>query len=69
MRVIIIGCGRMGSGLAQLMSLQGHVVTVVDSGRTHSGAEQLYRVEAVVHETELRVTELLNVQTKNGGRG
>ena len=30
MRVIIIGCGRMGSGLAQALSLQGHAVTVVD---------------------------------------
>src|SRR4030042_1184683 len=30
MRIIIIGCGRMGSGLAQTLSLRGHAVTVVD---------------------------------------
>jgi trk system potassium uptake protein TrkA len=31
MRIIIIGCGRMGAGLAQSLSLRGHEVTVVDS--------------------------------------
>jgi len=30
MKIIIIGCGRMGSGLARVMSLRGHAVTVVD---------------------------------------
>jgi trk system potassium uptake protein TrkA len=30
MKIIIIGCGRMGSGLARTMSLRGHAVTVVD---------------------------------------
>jgi trk system potassium uptake protein TrkA len=30
MRVLIIGCGRMGAGLAQVMSLRGHFVTVID---------------------------------------
>lgn len=30
MRVIIIGCGRMGSGLAQTLTLRGHSVVVVD---------------------------------------
>jgi trk system potassium uptake protein TrkA len=30
MRIIIIGCGRMGSGLAQTLDLRGHAVTVVD---------------------------------------
>src|SRR5512139_1762646 len=30
MKIIIIGCGRMGSGLARAMSLRGHAVTVVD---------------------------------------
>ncbi len=33
MRVIIIGCGRMGSGLAQTLTLRGHAVTVVDKDR------------------------------------
>lgn len=30
MRIIIIGCGRIGSGLAQTLSRRGHAVTVVD---------------------------------------
>ncbi len=30
MRIIIIGCGRMGAGLAQTLSLRGHQVTVLD---------------------------------------
>ncbi len=31
MKIIIIGCGRVGSGLAKTLSLQGHSVSVVDS--------------------------------------
>lgn len=31
MRIIIVGCGRNGSGLAQALSKMGHTVTVVDS--------------------------------------
>jgi len=34
MRIIIIGCGRMGAGLAQTLAQRGHGVTVVDSDRT-----------------------------------
>ena len=30
MRLIVVGCGRMGSGLAEALSLQGHQITVVD---------------------------------------
>jgi trk system potassium uptake protein len=30
MRIIIVGCGRVGSGLARTLSLRGHSVTVVD---------------------------------------
>ena len=30
MRIIIIGCGRVGSGLAQALGLRSHMVTVVD---------------------------------------
>jgi trk system potassium uptake protein TrkA len=30
MKIIVIGCGQMGSGLAQLLSLRGHAVTVID---------------------------------------
>ena len=30
MKMIIVGCGRMGSGLAQALSRKGHTVTVVD---------------------------------------
>ena len=31
MRMIIVGCGRNGSGLAQILSKMGHAVTVIDS--------------------------------------
>ncbi len=31
MRIIIIGCGRMGAGLARTLTLRGLTVTVVDS--------------------------------------
>lgn len=31
MRIVVVGCGRLGSGLARLLSMQGHAVTVVDS--------------------------------------
>jgi len=34
MRIIIIGCGRMGAGLAQNLSRRGHEVTVVDRDPT-----------------------------------
>jgi len=34
MRIIIIGCGRVGAGLAQSLSLQGHEVIVVDNDPT-----------------------------------
>ena len=30
MKIIIIGCGRMGAGLAQTLNLGGHSVTVID---------------------------------------
>ena len=31
MHMIVIGCGRMGAGLAQTLAQRSHVVTVVDS--------------------------------------
>jgi trk system potassium uptake protein TrkA len=31
MRIIIVGCGRLGAGLAQTLGLQNHTVTVVDN--------------------------------------
>lgn len=34
MRIIIIGCGRMGVGLAQTLGLRGHATTVVDKDPT-----------------------------------
>jgi trk system potassium uptake protein TrkA len=33
MRFIIVGCGRMGAGLARTLSLRGHAVTVMDRDR------------------------------------
>jgi trk system potassium uptake protein len=34
MKIIIIGCGRVGAGLAQALSQRGHVVTVIDKAAT-----------------------------------
>ena len=34
MNLIIIGCGRMGAGLAHMLSLRGHTMTVVDRDET-----------------------------------
>lgn len=31
MKIIIIGCGRVGSGLARMLSNRGHQVTIIDS--------------------------------------
>jgi trk system potassium uptake protein len=31
MKIIIIGCGRVGSGLAKMLSLRNHQVTVIDN--------------------------------------
>jgi trk system potassium uptake protein TrkA len=31
MKIIIVGCGRMGSGLAKKLSTEGHFVTVIDA--------------------------------------
>jgi trk system potassium uptake protein TrkA len=31
MKIIIIGCGRVGAGLAKVLNMRGHSVTVVDS--------------------------------------
>jgi trk system potassium uptake protein TrkA len=39
MRIIIVGCGRMGAGLARTLSRRGHEVTVVD--RDPSSFERL----------------------------
>lgn len=30
MRVVILGCGRVGSGLAAMLTLEGHHITVID---------------------------------------
>jgi trk system potassium uptake protein TrkA len=30
MKLLVIGCGQMGTGLAQMLSLRGHAVTVID---------------------------------------
>ena len=30
MRIIIVGCGRVGSGLARLLAARGNSITVVD---------------------------------------
>jgi trk/ktr system potassium uptake protein len=33
-KIIIVGCGRVGTGLAEVMSQNGHDVTVIDKDRT-----------------------------------
>lgn len=30
MKIIIVGCGRHGSGLARSLSRKGHIITVID---------------------------------------
>jgi len=50
MRIIIIGCGRMGAGLALTMSRRGHAVAVVTktplalSGWDHRSKVRLLKV-------------------------
>lgn len=34
MRIIIIGCGRVGAGLAEVLSRRGHMLTVIDQNPT-----------------------------------
>ena len=41
MNLIIIGCGRMGAGLAQTLSLRGHAITVVDRDETAFAAPRV----------------------------
>ena len=48
MRIIVIGCGRMGAGLAQTLSRRGHEVTVID--RDPAAFERLgssFRIETI----------------------
>jgi len=49
MRFIIIGCGRMGAGLARALSLRGHAVTVLDKDRDAlEQLEQSFRGQTIV---------------------
>ncbi len=49
MRFIIVGCGRMGAGLARTLSLSGHAVTVVDRDRdVLAGLEPSFRGQGVL---------------------
>ena len=34
MKILIIGCGRLGAGLAQALSLRSHQVTIIDRDAT-----------------------------------
>jgi trk system potassium uptake protein len=34
MKIIVVGCGQMGAGLAQTLSLRGYTVTVIDKDAT-----------------------------------
>ena len=49
MRIIIVGCGRMGAALAKTLGLQGHDVTVVDTDPTaFERLDQTLRCRTVV---------------------
>jgi len=49
MRFIIIGCGRMGVGLARTLSLRGHTITVLDKDRDAlEQLEQSFRGQTIV---------------------
>jgi trk system potassium uptake protein len=49
MKIVIIGCGRMGTGLARVLSLRGHAITVVDKDRAAlEQLEQSFRGQTVV---------------------
>lgn len=51
MKIVIIGCGRMGTGLARVLSLRGHAITVVDKDRAAlEQLEQSFRGQTVVGE-------------------
>lgn len=67
MKIMIIGCGRMGSGLAQLLHLHGHTVTVIDKnaaafaslGPTFTGKTVvgIGFDQAVLHQADIRHTD------------
>ncbi len=49
MRFIIIGCGRMGAGLALALGLRGHTITLVDKDRgAMEQLEQPFRAQTIV---------------------
>jgi len=49
MRFIIIGCGRMGAGLALALNLRGHTITLVDKDREAvEELEQPFRARTIV---------------------
>jgi trk system potassium uptake protein TrkA len=48
MKFIVVGCGRMGAGLARTLSLRGHAVTVMDKDRdVLAGLEKSFPGQAV----------------------
>lgn len=49
MRFIIVGCGRMGAGLARILGPRGHTITLLDKDRgALENIEQPLRVQTIV---------------------
>lgn len=49
MKFILIGCGRMGAGLALALSRRGHTITLVDKNREAlEQPERLFRAQTIV---------------------
>jgi trk system potassium uptake protein len=49
MRVVILGCGRVGARLATLLDQQGHVVSIIDQrSESFSRLDSAFRGQAVV---------------------
>ncbi len=49
MNIIIVGCGRIGAGLARTLSLRGHAITMVDHDQAAvEQLEQSFRVQTLV---------------------
>ena len=49
MKIIIVGCGRVGAGLTRALSLRGHTITVVDKdGTAFKRLGSLYKGETII---------------------
>ena len=51
MHVVIVGCGRVGSGLARIIEAQGHSVAVLDKERKLVGLVRQERLVGFLGDT------------------